>query len=150
MRRSDRAPDEGAAAVEFAFVSVLLLTLVFGIMQYGFFFLQATGVEAAVREGARTAGVDGPDLAAAAVADAAPDGVSPTTSICWRDADGGGAYTRGDVLSLTVTWQPTRFGFPFVPFLTGEYEDSATARVERTAGITPPADQCPALPVPTP
>ena len=49
--------DDGAAAVEFALVSLLLLTLLFGIIQYGYFFFQSTAAESAAREGARAAAV---------------------------------------------------------------------------------------------
>ena len=45
MRVPARGSDDGAAAVEFALVSVLLFTLFFGIIQYGYFFLQSSGAE---------------------------------------------------------------------------------------------------------
>jgi Flp pilus assembly protein TadG len=54
-----RASDErGAALVEFALVSVLLVTLVFGIMEAGWAFSQLVEVRNASREGARLAVVD--------------------------------------------------------------------------------------------
>ncbi|MGH3990759.1 MAG: TadE/TadG family type IV pilus assembly protein, partial [Pseudonocardiaceae bacterium] len=55
MRRRALRSDSGAAAVEFALVSVLLFTLLFGTVQYGYFFFQATAAEHAAREGAREA-----------------------------------------------------------------------------------------------
>jgi Flp pilus assembly protein TadG len=51
------ADDRGAAAVEFALVSVLLFTLLFGIIGFGFvLFAQQSALHAA-REGARLAAV---------------------------------------------------------------------------------------------
>lgn len=49
--------DEGAAAVEFALVSLLLFLLVFGIIEFGFAFYSVQGAAAAAREGARRAAV---------------------------------------------------------------------------------------------
>ena len=50
-------PDGGAAAVELALVLPVLLLLVFGIVQYGWYFFQAQETTFAVREGARVAAV---------------------------------------------------------------------------------------------
>src|SRR5215467_7444086 len=50
-----RQHDRGAAAVEFALVSVLLFTLLFGIIQYGFLFFQYQAAAATAHEGARLA-----------------------------------------------------------------------------------------------
>lgn len=52
MRRQ-RANDHGAAAVEFALVLPLLMALVMGIIQYGWYFFVANNASAAAREGAR-------------------------------------------------------------------------------------------------
>jgi len=45
--------DEGAAAVEFAIVALLLFTLLFGIIQFGWLFYQWNEITHAAREGAR-------------------------------------------------------------------------------------------------
>ncbi|GAA1180301.1 hypothetical protein GCM10009584_22840 [Ornithinimicrobium humiphilum] len=45
--------DKGAAAVEFAFVSLLLITLLFGILDGGRLFLIQSALSHAAREGAR-------------------------------------------------------------------------------------------------
>lgn len=50
--------DSGAAIVEFAIVLPLLLALVFGTIEYGFFMAQHLEVRHASREGARLAAVD--------------------------------------------------------------------------------------------
>jgi Flp pilus assembly protein TadG len=55
--------EDGAAAVEFALIAGVLSLLVFGMLEYGLFFLQAQSLKAGVREGARTAAV-GADLTA--------------------------------------------------------------------------------------
>ncbi len=67
----------GGAAVEFALVLPILLALLFGIMEYGWMFLQNLSVVAAVREGARLGvtyaaeDTPTPDAAAAARTEAA-------------------------------------------------------------------------------
>ena len=45
--------ESGAAAVEFALVSSLLFTIMFGIIQYGLYFNDALSTRQGVREGAR-------------------------------------------------------------------------------------------------
>jgi Flp pilus assembly protein TadG len=52
-RRSNRA--RGAAVVEFAVVLPLLLTILFGIMEYGWVFMVRQTLQTAAREGCRTA-----------------------------------------------------------------------------------------------
>ncbi len=56
--RRDR--EKGAAAVEFAIVLPMLILLVFGIMEAGWYFGQVVEVRNAAREGARLAAVDYP------------------------------------------------------------------------------------------
>lgn len=48
-----RRTESGAAAVEFALVLPILLTLVFGILSYGWYFFTAQSVSSAARETAR-------------------------------------------------------------------------------------------------
>ena len=52
-RRSNRA--RGAAVVEFAVVLPLLLTILFGIMEYGWVFMVRQTLQTAAREGTRIA-----------------------------------------------------------------------------------------------
>jgi len=51
--------DDGAAAVEFAIVFVLLMMLLFGIIRFGQFFGQYEAMVGAAREGGRVAAVQG-------------------------------------------------------------------------------------------
>lgn len=53
MRNGGR--EHGASAVEFALVLPILVLLVFGIITFGIVFARSQGMEAAAREGARTA-----------------------------------------------------------------------------------------------
>lgn len=50
-----RSSEKGAAVVEFAFLSLLLLIFVFGIIEFGFIWVQSHYVANAAREGARVA-----------------------------------------------------------------------------------------------
>lgn len=66
-RPGSSATDRGAAAVEFALVAVLLLTLVFGIFEFGRMWLLQSSLSAAARDAARTMAVkNDPDEAEAA------------------------------------------------------------------------------------
>jgi len=83
LARKARSDDSGAAAVEFALVSLLLVTLLIGIIQFGYIFYQWVELTSAAREGARWAALrhDGgsvgtPDSTRNKVSMAAP-GVNP-------------------------------------------------------------------------
>lgn len=139
-----RRRDDGAAAVEFALISTfILLPLLFGLLQYGYFFYQSTGVEHGTLQAARAASLSGAAGLEETVAAASPgvDEDMVTVAVCWEDENGDDAYSRGDTLEVTVTWTPTRFALP-VPFLTGDLQESAATRVERVQDVDPPA-RCP-------
>jgi Flp pilus assembly protein TadG len=143
MRTPDRAPDEGAAAVEFALVSLLLLTILFGILQYGFFFFQAAGVGHGAREGARLASLGIPPTTAgcdafASTVQARAGGADLTrVEATFTDTDGGPGITRGDTVAVRVVWAPQNFGFLVVPFLGPTTDTTATTRIERTNNVEP-------------
>ena len=141
MRRRDGTPDAGAAAVEFALVSVLLLTILFGILQYGYFFFQATAVEHAAREGARLASLGIPpagcDAYAATVQQRAGAADLTRVEVMFTDTDTMPGVARGDTVRLRLDWAPQDFNFPFLPFLDPTTQETATTRVERTNNTIP-------------
>lgn len=59
-RRSNRRREgqRGAVLVEFAFIAIILFTLVFGVIEYGYAFFQKLDVRHGAREGARLAAVN--------------------------------------------------------------------------------------------
>lgn len=137
VRRSARRGDGGAAAVEFALIAPLFLAVLFGIVDYGWFFYQRFAIVAAVRDGIRaglpkTSGADGisPDLAWPAAKQRALDvlvagGVipSPGTTVTW----GPGTHyfglppVREITLSADYTYVPL-VGFTPMPNKTIHYE----------------------------
>lgn len=52
-RRIDRGNERGAAVVEFAVIALLLLTIIFGILEFALIFMQGHLVEQRAREGVR-------------------------------------------------------------------------------------------------
>jgi Flp pilus assembly protein TadG len=66
--------EDGAAAIEFAIVTVLLLLIVFGILEYGRIYSQVEVLNGAAREGARVGAVQGTksDIENAVTASAGP------------------------------------------------------------------------------
>jgi Flp pilus assembly protein TadG len=58
-RRSRLGREDGAAAIEFAIVVVLLLLIVFGILEYGRIYSQVEVLNGSAREGARAGAVQG-------------------------------------------------------------------------------------------
>ena len=129
--------DQGAAAVEFALVSVLLLTLLFGILQYGYYFFQLQSANAASREAARLAatGVSSCPAFRAAV-NARTSGITLTSITTTVTAAPPAPSTDGEVVAVRVTFAPTKFGFPFVPFLSGNTQSQVgNARVESPGSV---------------
>jgi hypothetical protein len=66
-RQRRRHDERGAAVVEFAIASTVLLVLLFGIISYGYILSFKQGLTQAAAEGARAGAVGTPDEAAAAV-----------------------------------------------------------------------------------
>jgi Flp pilus assembly protein TadG len=137
--RSDAARDEGAAAVEFALVSVLLFTILFGIMQYGMLFFQLQAGSSTARQVARLASVGISDCstfrtAARTVADG---NEVPLTGLAVKAAfvTGTGSPGRPEWVDVSVKFSPTDFGVPFVPF-PGDLTRTARARVESLGAET--------------
>lgn len=122
MRRQDR----GAAAVEFALILPVLVLLLFGIIQYGYFFFQSTAVEAATRDASRLASIGG--YACGELFDAVDDSAGVDATIVSVGVTGAAASGASQMI-LTVVWTPTQFGFP-VPFITGDQTEKAVVRSE--------------------
>ena len=119
-----RPRDAGAAAVEFALVSMLLFVVLFGILQYGFGLWQLQQAQATTQDGAREA-ITG--FASCAALDTLVDQAagrngldgSAIQNVAMTFVDESGTAVspdRTDYLRLTVTFAISDFNFPFVPF----------------------------------
>ena len=128
--------DQGASAVEFAIVLPVLVLLVFGITTFGIVFARTHGMEAAAREGARTASL-GRTVDATRVTDAVRSTtvpfidvqdinvtISPVTSDWCEDTS--------SMVTVTVTVDPAEYALPIPLFrdVVTSYEASGTFRCE--------------------
>lgn len=138
-KRSPSSRSEtGAAAVEFALVSGLLFTLLFGMIQYGVYFWALQSGSHAAREAARQAAVGALDCTEfdAAVLQNAEAEVASTVNAKRLFYPSATATTpapavAGGVVRVEVSFDSLDFGFPFVPFIAdGEVNQAAVARVE--------------------
>ncbi len=142
LRRRD---DEGAAAVEFALIMPLLLILLFGIVQYGFYFYAMQAGSSAVGDAARRVAVGNCQttsqvqtllynkLGPATTASSA-SGVTTTLSYTNTDGtpDNSPGHIGGSVL-VTVTFPTLNLRFPFIPVPNnGSVTRSTFARIEDT------------------
>ncbi len=99
----------GAAAVELAVVAPILLVLVFGIMESGWFFAQQVEFNNAAREGGRLAVVDygtAAEIAAETCARAALSGAGATVTITRStvlDPDMGDPPGTPESITVTIT-----------------------------------------------
>jgi len=151
----DARRDEGAAAVEFAIVSVLLFTILFGIIQYGYAFFQIQSAESVAREAARLASVgitectDGGDprqesppvsFVGSVLARANGAGLDnarvTSVSVVWDDGTGGTTAVRGGTATVTITYAPTRLDI--VPFPSGDFTAKGQARIEDLGDLVDP------------
>jgi Flp pilus assembly protein TadG len=139
MRRRRARTDRGAAAVEFAFICIIFLTLVFGIIQYSMYFWSAQSATAAAREAARRAAVGDQncsELVTAATSNvklAVTGTVDASRSYFDPGVISGPSKAEGDVgdnVSVTITYNVVDFGFPFIPFASSAVSADAFARVE--------------------
>lgn len=148
LRRRNSSSDEGASAVEFALVSVVLIMFLVGIMQFGLTFFQYLEVVHSAREGARWAAlgteagsVSEPSSVRGRIAAAAP-GLSPALNDgqISISVDGGGEQAQipadgGKPVTVTVVYDSPVF-LPLIgdTILAGSnvihLTSSATLRVE--------------------
>lgn len=141
MRRTRRgtAGDRGAAAVEFALVSTLLLTLLLGIVAFGFALYRRQSALHAAREGARLASVGVADCAAfgEAVATRGAGAAIEATDvgIAYTDLTSDG-LSAGDEVTVTVPYEVDLSLLGFLGFDSFTGEQTGVARVEQVGAVT--------------
>jgi Flp pilus assembly protein TadG len=132
-----RGADRGAAAVEFALVTPLLLVMLFGIIDYGIWFTDSIALRQAVRDGARRGAVENfgscsPAITGTTDADlhnlacSVASGVNPISGtvavrvVIANDpaSASGAAWQAGRTLRVCALSQHTSL-LPFVPFPSG-------------------------------
>jgi Flp pilus assembly protein TadG len=142
QRRSRRLlrDERGTVAIEFAFVLVLFLSILFGIVAFGFQFAARIALSYAVAEGGRSA-VAG--LTSAERQTRANDAVTrvltsfsplldPTKATVTVSSQG--QTSDGEVIQIAVTYNDNRFNiFPFLPAL------NANRAVETTFLVSDPS-----------
>jgi Flp pilus assembly protein TadG len=128
--RRRRRGDRGAAAVEFALVTPVLLVMLFGIIDYGIWFADSISARQAVRDGARRGVVetftstgctgtnDLQNLACTVKAGMEPIAGTAYVRVSVASAPGaasGAAWTPGSTLRVCAMTQHTAL-MPLVPF----------------------------------
>jgi Flp pilus assembly protein TadG len=126
LRRSRSRNDSGATAVEFALILLPLALLVFGIVQYGFYFLASQSASNAARDAVRRASVGdcpGPDdtqlqaYVKKRLGAVNQGGLAVTRS--YKEPNGNTAafddLEVGDQVVVTVKFQTLDLNFPFLP-----------------------------------
>lgn len=133
----------GAAAVEFALISLLLITLLFGILQYGFYFWSRQSAAGAVREAARRSAVGdltncGSNTTAGSYKKYVKDEVGGSTggntvtairTFTPAPTNATGTTQVGDLMTVKVTFQAFDLGLLPLPN-GGTVSAQATSRVE--------------------
>lgn len=129
----------GSVAIEFAFIAAVFLTILFGIMSYGFQFATRIALSYAVTEGGRAAvaGLDGAEREtyATAAMTRALDAYSPLVDPALAQMTfTQGTSAAGDTLEIGIDYTDARFSFlPFVP------TPEETIRVETTFVVADPS-----------
>ncbi len=129
----------GSVAIEFAFVAAVFLTILFGIMSYGFQFATRIALSYAVTEGGRAAvaGLDATQrqLYATNAINNALNAYTPIVnpafaSLDFQETEDAG----GNRLEIAIDYTDSRFSFlPFIP------APEETIRVETTFVVTDPS-----------
>jgi len=118
--RKSKQERRGVALIEMALVLLLLLTLTFAILEYGWIFLKSHHIANAARQGARVAArpdATQADVDAAVLAAMTGGGIEDseyTVVITPADIT---AVESGDILSVRVevTYANIELGFPLLP-----------------------------------
>ncbi len=149
QRRVGMQRETGAAAVEFAIISGLLFTLLFGTIQYGLYFWSLQSGAQASREAARQAAVGSLTCAQfnSAVlnnARGAKAGTVQATRTFYVDqtlAAEASPAEIGGAVRVSVSFNSIKLGIPFIPFIQdGKVSEVSVARVEN---VTADSTKCP-------
>lgn len=131
--------------VEFALIVPILLLLVFGLIQYGFFFMAYQSGSDAVRTAVRESSVGDPPSCSelrdrlTEQVSAVGDGVV-VTRVYQKGANG--QLDIGDQVRVSLVFNSIDLGLPLVPFVAGgRVETDAMARVEYVDTV--PRTDCP-------
>ncbi len=141
MKKFHRRTDEkGAALVEFAIVAMLLITLLLGIVEFGWYFSQFNALRHGAREGSRYASVNGgvADTATAAdiagvVCQAVTADSAGMTQLVVTVNNGGGAV--GSDATITVVADVNGIT-GFFSSVVSQLSSGATFRMEKAASWT--------------
>lgn len=143
-RLRNRRDQDGAAAVEFALVLIPMLYLIFGLIQYGFYFYSMQSGSAAVNHALRRIAVGNcatttqaqsliwSDLGSATTASSS---TGVTTTVTYMSADGSSSVAApgqiGGSVTLTATFPVLNLHFPFIPVpSSGTVTSTNVARIE--------------------
>lgn len=127
---SRRRDDAGASAVEFALVATLLITLLFGIIQYGMYMWAIQAGSHAAREAARRLAVASNCTTLQTYVEDRVDSVATNTPTVTRSVI---TVNGDDAVTVRIQFHSLDLNFPFVPFINdGAVDESATSRVENT------------------
>ena len=134
--------ERGAAAVEFALVSLIFIALVGVVFQFAIYLWAFQAASNGAREGARAwavnpCGATNTAKVVTAVTPAARTGSVTATPIFAKGVGNVGAgHEPGDSVTVTVKMKPKALGFNLVPGLNynGNITKTATARVEDVQG----------------
>lgn len=129
MRTPRRRNDRGAAAVEFALVAMILVTLVVGVIQFSIWFWGYQSASHAAREAARFAAVEPCDTAAIeARGKQRADESAPIADGTATVTVSGAPSKVGDDVTVQVRFSVLTIGL--IPGFEGAVDRQATARVE--------------------
>ena len=123
-----RRGEQGAAAVEFALIAMLLFTLLFGIIQFSLWFWAWQAGGHAAREAARVAAVSPCDTTKIQDAGKGPLTGPPAATTATVTPSKTSPVKVGDPITVQVTFESLDVGF--FPWLDLTITKSATSRVE--------------------
>ncbi|HVW74250.1 MAG TPA: TadE/TadG family type IV pilus assembly protein [Rhizomicrobium sp.] len=116
--------ERGTVAIEFAFVLVVFLSILFGIVAFGFQFAARVALSYAVAEGGRAAEVGLSSAERVSLANSAVSNVltsfspllDPSKAIISVSSEGN--TSNGEAILVSISYSDSRFNvFPFLPSL---------------------------------
>ena len=126
----------GAVSVEFVFILPILLILIFGIIQFAYYFFQVQQGAFAAREAARQAAVG--TRTCAELISLVTDRVGTPTPVTVTVSADSAPIEVGDNVTVLVEFEAADFGFPFIPYPNDAVvEEDAETRVENVTPNTP-------------